>query len=136
MAGSTKSADASKSKTKLVRDSFTMPKLEYAQIAGIKQRAAKLGQPVKKSEVLRAAIAVLSRYADKDLLAALAAVPSLKTGRPKAEPKSVPGAVVEVKKPAAVAKKAAAKKAPVKKVAAKKVTAKKAASKAAVPSKA
>lgn len=78
-------AGKSEMKIKLVRDSFTMPKLEYAQIAGIKQRAAKLGHEVKKSEVLRAAVALISGLSDDGLLAALKAVPSLKTGRPKRE---------------------------------------------------
>lgn len=78
-------AGKSEMKIKLVRDSFTMPKLEYAQISGIKQRAIKRGQDVKKSEVLRAAVALLSGLDDDQLLAALKAVPSLKTGRPKRE---------------------------------------------------
>lgn len=103
--------DASKVKAKLVRDSFTMPKLEYAQITGVKQRAAKLGRPTKKSEVLRAAVALLSALPDAALLAALQAVPSLKTGRPKASEAAAPA----VKKaPAAkkAAKKVAVKRAP------------------------
>jgi hypothetical protein len=36
-------------KPKLVRDSFTMPKPEYVLIDELKQSAAKLGHPVKKS---------------------------------------------------------------------------------------
>ena len=70
-------------KHKLVRDSFTIPKSEYAVLEALKQRATQLKQPAKKSELLRAGIAVLQGLGDKAFLAALAGVPSLKTGRPK-----------------------------------------------------
>lgn len=70
-------------KPKLVRDSFTIPKDEYAALAALKQRCAGLDHPVKKSELLRAGIQALAALGDKALLAALKAVPSLKTGRPK-----------------------------------------------------
>jgi hypothetical protein len=76
-------APAGADKPKLVRDSFTIPKGEYAGLQALKLRAAKLGSPAKKSEVLRAGAALLATLDDKSLLAALAAVPSLKTGRPK-----------------------------------------------------
>lgn len=69
-------------KPKLVRDSFTIPKDEYTALAGLKQRCAALDHPVKKSELLRAGIQALAALGDKALLAALKAVPSLKTGRP------------------------------------------------------
>ena len=72
-------------KPKLVRDSFTIPKPEYAAIDELKSRAAKLGQPAKKSEVLRAGIKLLASLSDTALVAALAQVPALKTGRPGKE---------------------------------------------------
>jgi hypothetical protein len=71
-------------KPKLVRDSFTIPKTEYAAIDALKQRAAKLGQAPKKSEVLRAGIMLLASLSDAALLTALSHVPAIKTGRPKA----------------------------------------------------
>jgi hypothetical protein len=77
-----------KPKHKLVRDSFTIPKSEYAVLEGLKDRAAKLTRPVKKGELLRAGISALHKMTDKAFLAAVNDVPSLKTGRPKA-----PGAV-------------------------------------------
>ena len=77
-------AGASGAKPKLVRDSFTIPRTEYALLEGLKERAAKLTRPTKKSELLRAGIAVLNGLSDKAFLAALDGVPSLKTGRPKA----------------------------------------------------
>ena len=76
---------AEKPKQKLVRDSFTIPKSEYQLLDALKLRAAALKRPTKKSEILRAGIAALNAMADKALLAALNSVPSLKTGRPKAD---------------------------------------------------
>lgn len=70
-------------KPKLVRDSFTIPKDEYGVLAELKQRCIKLEHPAKKSELLRAGIKALAGLSDKSLLAALKAVPSIKTGRPK-----------------------------------------------------
>lgn len=69
-------------KTKLVRDSFTIPKSEYAVIEALKERAAKAGRPAKKSEVLRAGVKALAVMGDVAFLAALGAVPAIKTGRP------------------------------------------------------
>ncbi len=69
-------------KPKLVRDSFTIPKAEYAAIEALKLRAGQLSTSAKKSEILRAGIKALSAMSDTALLAALAAVPALKTGRP------------------------------------------------------
>jgi hypothetical protein len=69
-------------KPKLVRDSFTIPKGEYTVLDDLKQRAAKLGAPAKKSEVLRAGIKALAQMSDAAFQSALAAVPAIKTGRP------------------------------------------------------
>lgn len=69
-------------KPKLVRDSFTIPKSEYAVMDELKQRGNRLGQAVKKSELLRAGIKALAAMSDQALLAALKAVPAIKTGRP------------------------------------------------------
>lgn len=82
-AGTDKDKDKEKDKKlKLVRDSFTIPKAEYAVLEALKLRAAKAGAPAKKSEVLRAGIKTLAALSDDAFLAALGAVPSLKTGRP------------------------------------------------------
>jgi hypothetical protein len=77
---------AGKQKHKLVRDSFTIPKDEYTVLVGLKQRAGKLAHHAKKSEILRAGVQMLASLPDASFLAALAVVPSLKTGRPKQEP--------------------------------------------------
>jgi hypothetical protein len=70
-------------KLKLVRDSFTMPELEYAQLEALKRRALALAHHAKKSELLRAGVATLAAMDDAQLLQALQAVPPLKTGRPR-----------------------------------------------------
>ena len=69
-------------KPKLVRDSFTFPETDYAQIATLKQRALSAGRDVKKTEVLRAGLALLSSLSDADLLSALDGIDKLKPGRP------------------------------------------------------
>ena len=72
-------------KPKLVRDSFTMPKDEYQVIDALKARVLGLEKHVRKSELLRAGIQALAAMNDRALLKAIAAVPTLKTGRPKGE---------------------------------------------------
>ncbi len=69
-------------KPKLVRDSFTIPKEEYAAIESLKIRAMTMGLAIKKSELLRAGLMALTGLSDAKLKAALVAVPTLKTGRP------------------------------------------------------
>lgn len=69
-------------KPKLVRDSFTIPKSEYSVLAALKERAVKLSNPAKKSELLRAGVKALSAMSDVAFVAALKAVPTIKTGRP------------------------------------------------------
>ena len=81
----TKSAAAKPAKDKkikMVRDSFTIPKAEYLVLEALKQRAIKLGAPIKKTELIRAGIKALAAQPDAAFQAALRAVPSLKTGRP------------------------------------------------------
>jgi len=76
------SSNPSPKKPKLVRDSFTIPKTEFAAIDALKTRAIALGSSVKKSELLRAGLMVLQGLSDAAYKAALSAVPALKTGRP------------------------------------------------------
>ena len=69
-------------KAKPVRDSFTMPKAEYAVLSDLKLRAIKLAHPAKKSELIRAGVSVLAALSDADFLAAIRGLPAIKTGRP------------------------------------------------------
>lgn len=143
-------ASQSNKKPKLVRDSFTIPKAEFAAIETLKTRAIALGTSVKKSELLRAGLMALQGLNDAAFKAALSAVPTLKTGRPtgtekKPETAKKPAVKPAAKKIATPAAKAAVKvaaKTPAKPVAkaavrpvAKKVAAKPAAKKVAAPAK-
>jgi len=69
-------------KAKLVRDSFTMPDLEYALIAALKKRCLNAGVSAKKSEILRAAVANLAKLSDASVVAAVRRLDVIKTGRP------------------------------------------------------
>lgn len=79
-AGETKPAKARK--PRLVRDSFAMPEKEYACLPELKKRLAGLGREVKKSELLRAGVALLAALGDDELLAVMGRVERIKTGRP------------------------------------------------------
>lgn len=70
-------------KIKVVRDSFTMPQTDYDIIAEIKQKALKAGLHVKKSELLRAGLRVLSKLSVVQLKTTVASLEKIKTGRPK-----------------------------------------------------
>jgi hypothetical protein len=76
-------AKSSPKKAKTVRDSFNMPAADYALIGELKKRALAAAREIKKSELLRAGLKALSTLGDEAFTAALAAVPSIKTGRPK-----------------------------------------------------
>ena len=73
---------AKEKKVKMVRDSISIPKLEYQVLDELKVRAGKLGAPIKKTELIRAGIKALAALPDAAFLLAVRAVPSLKTGRP------------------------------------------------------
>ena len=64
-------------KATLIRDSFTFPKGEYAQLSLLKKRLAEQGSAVKKSELIRAGLILLSALDDNNLKAILAKVPTL-----------------------------------------------------------
>jgi hypothetical protein len=67
---------------KVVRDSFTMPAHEYELIGKLKKRCLALGVAIKKSELLRAGLAMLDELPDRGLTEAVTAVVSVRTGRP------------------------------------------------------
>jgi|JI10StandDraft_1071094.scaffolds.fasta_scaffold163252_1 hypothetical protein len=69
-------------KPKLVRDSFTLPETDYALFASMKARCLAKGVEVKKSELLRAALRQLSGLDDAMLVAVMAQIERIKTGRP------------------------------------------------------
>lgn len=69
-------------KEKVLRDSFTMPKSDYAKLAELKQRCLDAGVHIKKSEILRAGLQLLAASSPKQLLSAVSKVEAIKTGRP------------------------------------------------------
>jgi len=80
-----KPKQAKPKKLKMVRDSFTMPESEYATLADLKKKCLRQGVHVKKSELLRAGLNGLALLPEPALLAAVAQVEKLKTGRPNKE---------------------------------------------------
>jgi len=78
-----KDVKPSKAQTKLVRDSFTMPQLDFDLVAVLKGRALAFQRPAKKSELLRAGLHALQALGDAQLRKALDSLTPLKAGRPK-----------------------------------------------------
>lgn len=74
---------APKKRVRLVRDGFTMPESDFALIAVLKARALKAQREAKKSELLRAGLQALAALDERSLVAALARLEPIKTGRPK-----------------------------------------------------
>jgi len=66
----------------VIRDSFTMPIVDYELIGALKKRCLALGIAIKKSEVLRAGVATLHRLSDESLVQMVATIESVRTGRP------------------------------------------------------
>ncbi len=84
-----KSAKPAKAKKKirLIRDGFIMPEAEHALIASLKKRCLALGVEARKSEILRAALAVLADLNDKAVVVELRRLQVIKTGRPAKDKK-------------------------------------------------
>jgi len=72
-------------KPKLIRDSFTMPEVEYQVLADVKKMCIKAGFEIKKSELLRIGMALIQKMDAATLKDALASLQPLKAGRPKKE---------------------------------------------------
>lgn len=70
-------------KAKLVRDSFTMPEAEYAVLGSVKKACLVGGIEVKKSQLLRIGLLLLSRTEIGTLKKLIADLAPLKAGRPK-----------------------------------------------------
>jgi hypothetical protein len=72
-------------KAKLVRDSFTMPATEYAVLSDVKKACLSAGIEVKKSQLLRVGLILLSKMDVASLNILLEKLEPLKAGRPKKE---------------------------------------------------
>jgi hypothetical protein len=71
----------------VIRDSFTMPLADYALIGVLKRRCIGLGVAIKKSELLRAGLVALEELPDASLSRVVAAIETIKTGRPPGKAK-------------------------------------------------
>jgi hypothetical protein len=60
-----------------------MPEQEYAVLGQVKKACLKAGFEIKKSELLRIGVALISQIDLATLQSVLASLPQLKTGRPK-----------------------------------------------------
>jgi hypothetical protein len=68
---------------KVIRDSFTMPQVDYELITLLKKRSINLGVEITKSEILRAGLKALELMPVEEFLSKIALVEKIKTGRPK-----------------------------------------------------
>ena len=69
---------------KVVRDSFSMPKSEHAQLKALRETLAKAGRICSKSELLRAGVQLLlkeSTASSRALIEALVVVPKGKSAK-------------------------------------------------------
>ncbi len=71
-------------KPKVIRDSFSFPEQDHHKITELKKICLAAGVHVKKGEILRAGLNLLTNLNLPDLLQAVEKVERVRTGRPKA----------------------------------------------------
>ncbi len=71
-----------KGESVIIRETFSLPPGESAQIDTARRRSAMAGLMVNRSEIIRAGIAALQVLDDATFLQVVSTVPKLKTGRP------------------------------------------------------
>lgn len=69
-------------KAKVIRDSFSFPEQDYLKISELKKTCLAAGIHVKKSEILRAGLHLLSKLSLAELKQAVEQVEKVQTGRP------------------------------------------------------
>lgn len=72
-------------KKKVIRDSFSFPEQDYHKISELKKICLAAGVHVKKGEILRAGLQMLTNLKLSELLQAVEKVERVRTGRPKAD---------------------------------------------------
>ncbi|MGZ8162980.1 MAG: hypothetical protein ACXWTK_03635 [Methylobacter sp.] len=70
-------------KAKVIRDSFSFPEQDYMKISELKKTCLASGIHVKKNEILRAGLHLLTKLNLTELKQAIEQVEKIKTGRPK-----------------------------------------------------
>jgi len=68
--------------TRVIRDTFSMPKRDYELINKLKLECLKQGTSMTKSEIIRAGLQVLDNMAASRLKSAVSKVEKIRTGRP------------------------------------------------------
>ncbi len=74
-------------KAKVIRDSFSFPEQDHHKITELKKICLAAGVHVKKGEILRAGLTLLTNLNLTDLLDAVEKVERIQTGRPKSTKK-------------------------------------------------
>lgn len=69
-------------KNKVIRDSFSFPEHDYRKISELKKNCLAAGIHVKKSEILRAGLYLLTQANPEELKKAIENVDKIPTGRP------------------------------------------------------
>jgi flagellar basal body-associated protein FliL len=72
-------------KKKVIRDSFSFPEQDYHKISELKKICLSAGVHVKKGEILRAGLNLLTSLKLSELLKAVEKVERVRTGRPKSD---------------------------------------------------
>lgn len=70
---------------KVVRDAFSIPKSEHAELKSLRNVLARAGRPATKSEMVRAGLRLLSQRSVSELLAVLEALPVVTKAKGKAK---------------------------------------------------
>jgi hypothetical protein len=70
-------------KVKVIRDSFSFPEQDHHKITELKKICLAAGVHVKKGEILRAGLILLTNLNLTELMAAVEKVEKVQTGRPK-----------------------------------------------------
>ncbi|MDD2800167.1 MAG: hypothetical protein PHC94_06255 [Methylobacter sp.] len=71
-------------KAKVIRDSFSFPEEDYLKISALKKACLAAGIHIKKGEILRAGLHLLTQLNPDELKQAVEQVEKVQTGRPKA----------------------------------------------------
>lgn len=69
-------------KAKVIRDSFSFPEQDYLKISGLKKTCLAAGIHVKKGEILRAGLLLLTKLSVTELKQVVEQVEKVQTGRP------------------------------------------------------
>ena len=70
-------------KSRLIRDSFTIPEDEYQVLVATKKRIIKSGLEVRKTEIVRIGLALVGKVGLAELKKHLGALKKLQSGGPK-----------------------------------------------------